>query len=112
MMEIKEYGDVTIKVNTLIGMEEIDLTDVAYVPGFFANVLGLLRCKPLGINFDSGRNCLYLKHLSNVICNLEYTNSHWLIDADENDRPNISEFSVFAARSGYPKLSKKERKPI
>ncbi|PZD22086.1 hypothetical protein A1F96_11478, partial [Pyrenophora tritici-repentis] len=67
----------------------IKLTHVALVEGFFANVLGLSRCRPLGIHFDSGRDLLYQNNPSNVVAMLEYSNGHWLIDAEENDRPEL-----------------------
>lgn len=37
----------------------------------------------MGIQFGSGRDILYKGAPENVICRLEYTDGHWLIDSDE-----------------------------
>ncbi|KAF1972799.1 hypothetical protein BU23DRAFT_466927, partial [Bimuria novae-zelandiae CBS 107.79] len=79
---IHEWGDVILLINTPRGTEQIELTYVAYVPGFLTNVVGLSRCRSIGIHFDSGRDCLYQKSWKNVVCKLNYTGGHWLIDAE------------------------------
>jgi hypothetical protein len=38
---IQEWGDVVLLINTPTGTEQIELTYVAYVPGFLTNVVGL-----------------------------------------------------------------------
>ncbi|KAF2822387.1 hypothetical protein CC86DRAFT_300697, partial [Ophiobolus disseminans] len=52
-------GTVVLNVRTLSSKAPIKLTYVALVEGFFANVLGLLRCQSLGIYFDLGRDLVY-----------------------------------------------------
>ncbi|KAI1572047.1 hypothetical protein PtrEW13061_011314, partial [Pyrenophora tritici-repentis] len=89
VVQIAEWGTVVLNVRTPSGKAPIKLTHVALVEGFFANVLGLSRCRPLGIHFDSGRDLLYQNNPSNVVAMLEYSNGHWLIDAEENDRPEL-----------------------
>jgi hypothetical protein len=50
---------------------------------------------------------------SNPVCYLEYTDGHWLIDADENARPPPRALQAVAAVSGYrSKPSYKEKKPL
>jgi hypothetical protein len=41
----------------------------------------------MGIEFDSGRNCLYQNAPKNVVCKLSSKGGHWLMDSDENKRP-------------------------
>jgi hypothetical protein len=94
VVQIAEWGTVVLNVRTPSGKAPIKLTHVALVEGFFANVLGLSRCRSLGIHFDSGRDLLYQNHPSNVVAMLEYSNGHWLIDAEENDRPELKTFAV------------------
>ncbi|KAF2462503.1 uncharacterized protein BDR25DRAFT_364019 [Lindgomyces ingoldianus] len=112
-------------VNTPAGLSTIKLTHVAYVEGFFANVLGLARCRSLDIHFDSGRDALYQGSSENVVCKLKYQNGHWLIDAEEMERAELSTFSS-RLRSSSPELvtlatklkriyhrpSREERRPI
>ncbi|KAI1682601.1 hypothetical protein KJE20_07333 [Pyrenophora tritici-repentis] len=112
VVQIAEWGTVVLNVRTPSGKAPIKLTHVALVEGFFANVLGLSRCRPLGIHFDSGRDLLYQNNPSNVVAMLEYSNGHWLIDAEENDRPELSTLSTFAARFQPQRTSQKPRPAI
>jgi hypothetical protein len=59
VLQIEEWGEVELHVNTLTGQQPFNLTYVAYILGFFTNVLGLLRCRSLDMHFDLGKNCLY-----------------------------------------------------
>ncbi|KAI1523376.1 hypothetical protein PtrSN001A_011323, partial [Pyrenophora tritici-repentis] len=70
VVQIAEWGTVVLNVRTPSGKAPIKLTHVALVEGFFANVLGLSRCRPLGIHFDSGRDLLYQNNPSNVVAML------------------------------------------
>ncbi|KAI1554816.1 hypothetical protein PtrEW7m1_012307, partial [Pyrenophora tritici-repentis] len=70
VVQIAECGTVVLNVRTPSGKAPIKLTHVALVEGFFANVLGLSRCRPLGIHFDSGRDLLYQNNPSNVVAML------------------------------------------
>ncbi|KAF2471827.1 uncharacterized protein BDR25DRAFT_354328 [Lindgomyces ingoldianus] len=113
-LPITSWGDVHLKVNTPAGLSTIKLTHVAYVEGFFANVLGLARCRSIDIHFDSGRDALYQGSSENV-----------LIDAEEMERAELSTFSS-RLRSSSPELvtlatkleriyhrpSREERRPI
>ncbi|KAI1524498.1 hypothetical protein PtrSN001C_011016 [Pyrenophora tritici-repentis] len=112
VVQIAEWGTVVLNVRTPSGKAPIKLTHVALVEGFFANVLGLSRCRPLGIHFDSGRDLLYQNNPSNVVAMLEYSNGHWLIDAEENDRPELSTLLTFAARFQPQRTSQKLRLAI
>src|SRR6266496_1925961 len=53
-LSIAEWGDVKILINASTGPEWVELTYVAYVPGFLTNVVGLLRCQLIGIHFNLG----------------------------------------------------------
>jgi len=44
----------TIQVKTPTGEGTMKLTWVAYIPGFFTSVVGLLRSRSLSIHFDLG----------------------------------------------------------
>jgi hypothetical protein len=106
--QIEAWGTVTLTVDTPRGHESIRLRQVAYVPEFHANVMGLSRCRKRGIHFDSGGNLLYEKMLNgiNTVANLEFTGGHWLIDSDPAVRPMPQPAQVFVA------ASKKDKAPL
>ena len=112
-MSIHVWGEVTLTVRTPNGRKPIILTHVAYVKGFFASVLRLSRCREIGIHFDSGRNLLYQNRLNNAIVYLEYNKGHWLIDDDENRRPDLKQHVTMAAQTGriHPSRSSRDPKP-
>jgi hypothetical protein len=83
---------------------------VAYIPGFFTSVVGLSRSRSLGIHFDSGRDCLYQKKASNVVCLLQYRDGHWLVDVEKDQKAEPDLLSVYATR--YTKPSKEPRKDL
>jgi len=72
------------------------LTWVAYIPGFFTSVVGLSRSRSLGIYFDSGRDCLYQKKASNVVCLLQYRGGHWLVDVEKDQKAELDLLLVYA----------------
>ncbi|PZD26114.1 hypothetical protein A1F97_10938, partial [Pyrenophora tritici-repentis] len=109
-MAIQAWGKVTFNVNRPYGVGQIQLTNVALVEGFFTNVVSLSRCRAVGVQFDSGRDVIYQNHPSNVICSLQHKDGHWIIDADDNDRPTLSSFAT-ALRRSY-KTSREDRRPI
>jgi hypothetical protein len=53
---------------------------------------------------------MYQNHPSNVICLLQHKDGHWIIDADDNDRPTLSSFATDLRRA-Y-KASREDRRPI
>ncbi|KAI1526968.1 rve domain containing protein, partial [Pyrenophora tritici-repentis] len=110
-LAIREWGDVILLINTPTGTEQIELTYVAYVPGFLTNVVGLSRCRSIGIHFDSGRDCLYQRRWNNVISKLQYVGGHWLIDADGMERPDAGPL-LAASTHAYKKPSHEPRKPL
>jgi hypothetical protein len=73
------------------------LTDVAYIEGFFTNILSLARLKGQHIHFNSGRDLLYRQNPKHTAAFLEYRDEHWLIDADPSSRPNPSAMMTMAA---------------
>ncbi|KAJ8115207.1 hypothetical protein OPT61_g3085 [Boeremia exigua] len=91
---IQEWGDVVLLINTLKGTEQIELTYVAYVPGFLTNVVG---------------------RWNNVISKLQYMGGHWLIDADDIERPDAASLlaaSASASAYTHKKYSYEPRKPL
>jgi hypothetical protein len=108
---IQEWGDVVLLISTPTGTEQIELTYVAYVPGFLTNVVGLSRCRSIGIHFDSGRDCLYQRRWNNVISKLQYVGGHWLIDADGMERPDAGPL-LAASTHAYKKPSHEPRRPL
>jgi hypothetical protein len=113
-MPVSAWGEISLNITSPLGVKKIKLTHVAYVKGFFANILGLSRCKAQQIHFDSGRDLLYQGHPSNVICYLEYSKGHWLIDAPENERLPLQAYATYLthATKRYPRPSYDPRKPI
>jgi hypothetical protein len=110
-LQIQEWGDVVLLTDTPTGTEQIELTFVAYVPGFLTNVVGLSRCRSVGIHFDSGQDCLYQKRWNNVISKLQYMGGHWLIDANGMERPDAGSLLAASAHA-HRKPSYKPRKPL
>jgi hypothetical protein len=66
-VQISEWGTVLVPIRTPSGICKIQLTSIALVKGFFANILSLSRCMDMKIHFDSGRNLLYQATPNNVI---------------------------------------------
>ena len=100
---VMEYGTVEIPINSPEGVIKILLTEVAYVPTFFSNILGLSRCRSLGLHFDSGSDMIYQAPLRKPVALLEYIDGHWLIDAHEGYKPDVKQFTNMAAqRSSRP----------
>lgn len=75
-IKIEEWGEVKIIINTPKGTAPIKLSWVALVPSFFTSLVALSRCRTMGIEFDSGRDCLYQKSLKNVVCKLDFKGGH------------------------------------
>jgi hypothetical protein len=63
----------------------------------------LLTCCKSNIHFDSGRNIPYKDKISNVVANLAYSHGHWLLDAEEADRPPRHKLLSMAVRSSQEK---------
>ncbi|PWO19715.1 hypothetical protein PtrARCrB10_11782 [Pyrenophora tritici-repentis] len=110
LTQVEEWGETTIQVKTPTGEGQMKLTWVAYIPGFFTSVVGLSRSRSLGINFDSGRDCLYQKKASNIICLLQYRDGHWLVDVEKDQKVELDLLSTYATR--YTKPSKEPRKDL
>ena len=109
---IQAWGEVILNVDSPQGLSQVQLTDVALVEGFFTNVVSLSRCRARGMHFDSGRDAIYHQHPKNVVCSLKYDNGHWIVDAENNDRPPIDEFITLAAHRRAYKPSREDRRPI
>ena len=86
-IRITAWGRVAVMANTPRGVEGLVLTHVALVEGFITSVIGLARCRAIGVHFDSGRDRLYRVSPQTVVANLEYNGGHWLVDADPTKRP-------------------------
>jgi hypothetical protein len=88
------------------------LTYVAYILGFFTSVVGLLRSRSLRVHFNLGRDCLYQGKLSNVICQLQFRDGHWLIDKHQAHKAQPARLSVYATRYLVLRLLRDEKKPL
>jgi hypothetical protein len=75
---------------------------VAFILSFFTSVVGLSRSRSLGIYFDLGRDCLYQKKASNVVCLLQYRDGHWLADLERDQKAESDLLSVYATRYTEP----------
>lgn len=100
---IDAFGSLEVVVDSPNGAATITLTNVAYVKGFLTSIMGLARCRPQGVHFDSGRNILYKGSPQNVLLNLEYNGGHWLVDSNPERRPKSYQTYAAAARSREPK---------
>lgn len=110
LVQVEEWGETVVQVKTPTGEGQMKLTWVAYIPGFFTSVVGLSRSRSLGIHFDLGRDCLYQKNATHVICLLEYRDGHWIVDVDKEQRAEPALISVYAAR--YAKPSRESRRDL
>lgn len=77
-LQIQAYGNITFLVSTHHGRRELLLTDVAYVPDYFAKVIGLSRMGNNDIHFNPGWNCVYLRN--QTLVKRKYQ-GHWFINA-------------------------------
>lgn len=113
-MPVLAWGEVSLNVMSPAGVKKIKLTHVAYVEGFFANILEVSRCKSQQIHFDSGRDPLYQGQPENVTCHLKYSKGHWLVDAPENERLSLQAFAAYMthATERYRRPPHNPRKPI
>jgi hypothetical protein len=84
-----------LMANTPTGVRSLRLTHVAYVQGFITSLIGLARCRKLGIHFDSGRDLQYKEDPGNVLAYLEHDGGHWLVDAEALRRPKPILLSSF-----------------
>jgi hypothetical protein len=62
--------------NTLIGVQLLKLSYVAYVQGFVTSLIGLARCRKPDIHFDLGRDILYKGDPGTVLAYLEHDRGH------------------------------------
>ena len=102
LMPVTEYGSVEILINAPEGVRNIRLTNVAYVPTFFSNILGLSRCRSLGLHFDSGSDLIYRAKTNETVALLEYNNGHWLIDAHPGFKSSTPPHLAMATRTPRP----------
>jgi hypothetical protein len=71
-VQISEWGTVLVTIRTPSSICKIQLTSVALMKGFFANILSLSCCMDMKVHFDSERNFLYQATPNNVIALLDY----------------------------------------
>jgi hypothetical protein len=101
--QVVTWGEMIVKVSQGIAREDILLTQVAYATGFLTNLFALGRCCKSNIHFDSGHNILYKDKISNVVACLAYSHGHWLLDAEEADRPPCHKLASMTVRSSQEK---------
>jgi hypothetical protein len=94
-VQITAWGSMELMANTPTGVRSLRLTHVAYVQGFITSLIGLARCRKLGIHFDSGRDLQYKEDPGNVLAYLEHDGGHWLVDAEALRRPKPILLSSF-----------------
>ncbi|KAF1934471.1 hypothetical protein EJ02DRAFT_363622 [Clathrospora elynae] len=58
-VQITAWGSMELMANTPTGVQSLKLTHIAYVKGFITSLIGLARCRKLGIHFDLGQDLLY-----------------------------------------------------
>jgi len=94
-IQITAWGRMHLMANTPSGIQSLTLTHVAYVEGFITSLIGLARCRTMGIHFDSGRDLLYKDKPGAILAYLEYGGGHWMVDADASCRPTPVSLSSF-----------------
>jgi hypothetical protein len=94
-IQITAWGRMRLMANTPSGMQSLTLTHVVYVEGFVTSLIGLTRCREMGIHFDSGRDLLYKDKPGAVLAYLEHDGGHWLVDTDVSCRPTPRLLSSF-----------------
>ncbi|KAI1670089.1 hypothetical protein L13192_05605 [Pyrenophora tritici-repentis] len=106
-VQITAWGSMELMANTPTGVRSLRLTHVAYVQGFVTSLIGLARCRKLGIHFNSGRDLLYKGDPGTVLAYLEHDGGHWLVDADASRRPKpilLSSFGTTYRPSKAPRI--------
>ena len=58
-MPVSAWGEISLNIKLPVVIKKIKLTHVAYIKGFFANIVSLSRCKAQEIYFNSRRDLLY-----------------------------------------------------
>ncbi|KAI0992007.1 hypothetical protein K3495_g16179, partial [Podosphaera aphanis] len=78
---IESIGTTTITARGPNGPVELILYDVAYVPGYFTNIVSISKLSSQNIHMDSGDSILYIKR-NNQRHNLAYCprkDGHWIL---------------------------------
>jgi hypothetical protein len=94
-VQITAWGSMELMANTPTGARSLRLTHVAYVQGFITSLIGLARCRKLGIHFDPRRDLLYKDDPGNVLAYLEHDGGHSLVDTKASRRPKPILLSSF-----------------
>ena len=112
---VEAFGSVQVTIDTPDGQLDIELRDVAYIPGFLTNVVSLERLNAKGVHWDSERPS-YLKRNGYDFAYLEQVGKHWVLQKDihiEDMNYEAKSYSVFATRkTRSDNRVKKSAKPL
>jgi hypothetical protein len=98
---IEVFGTITIHAQTLEGLSEIELTDVALAPGFITNLVSLHLLNVKGVYWNS-ENPNRLIHNGAIFCNLESVDHYWVFERNTN-----TNYSAFANKKRNTKMKSK-----
>ncbi|KAI0992750.1 hypothetical protein K3495_g15435, partial [Podosphaera aphanis] len=104
---IESIGTATITAHGPNGPVELTLYDVAFVPGYFTNIVSISKLSSQNIHMDSGDSILYIKE-KNKRRNFAYCprrDGHWIISTKPLLKASI--FSHTASRNEITKSSRR-----
>jgi hypothetical protein len=94
---VEAYGNCHIDVQTETGIAQIELLNVALIPGFMTNIVALPVLNRKGIHWNTRMPWQLEDSDKNHFCNLHQIDSHWVISYDDS-------CSSFATSRSEPKI--------
>ena len=76
--QIEAYGTVIITVQSPTGPIQIKLLNVAYIPGFFTNLVALRRLTEKGVHWDTEKERLHTR--GKTFCYTQNVDDHWVLE--------------------------------
>src|SRR5882757_3628423 len=75
--QIASFGTVNVAVNTPQGIRQIQLTNVAYIPGFMTNLVSLSRLVQQGVHWNTETG--QLTRQGQAFCYITAFDGHWTL---------------------------------
>jgi hypothetical protein len=81
---VEAYGSCCINVQTETGIAQIELLNVALIPGFMTNIVALSKLNEKGIHWNTRTPWQLEKVDYNHFCNLHQIGSHWVVSYNDS----------------------------
>jgi hypothetical protein len=109
-LPIESFGSVKVNVDTQSGPGVIELTNVALVPGFMANLVSLKRFNDKGVHWNSQFPAKLTRNQVDF-CKLHQIDDHWVLERASKVE-NISSTSTSATAHSSFATSSADRKQV